>query len=404
MDILFLLGLFPKEYENEILKNSIRGVQNAANKFQWGIVNGFDKNVGNSIRILNSPYVGSYPKRYKEFFIPDFSFCHCTGAVDHNVGFCNLSGYKTVSRYYGLKNHIKRWANDGEKDKVIIAYAMTSPFVELLYYVKKNYPHIKSCLFVPDLPEYMNAGASTKIFYKVGKTIQINHFRRKLKLIDCYVFLTKYMPEWFDWNIRYTVVEGISNINNNEIMTCTKKETIKEKKLIYAGMIEEKYGLLDLVNAFMQINNDEWSLEIFGRGSSEETIRKLVEKDNRVHLRGMVSNDEVLEEQKRAELLINPRNDKDEFTKFSFPSKVIEYMSSGTPMIGYKLSGMPDEYLGYFFEVKDETDGLRKSIEAAMGMSSQERMEFGEKAKCFILEHKNSKTQMKKVIDLLNSF
>lgn len=76
MKILCLMGLFPKEYEQTILDNSVVGVQNAANKFQWGIVKGFDAIPEVEIKILNSLYIGSYPKRYKQLKIPTFEFSH----------------------------------------------------------------------------------------------------------------------------------------------------------------------------------------------------------------------------------------------------------------------------------------------------------------------------------------
>ena len=41
-DIVCLTGLFPEEYVDEINKYSLTGVQNAANKLQWGIVKGLD--------------------------------------------------------------------------------------------------------------------------------------------------------------------------------------------------------------------------------------------------------------------------------------------------------------------------------------------------------------------------
>lgn len=400
MDILCLMGLFPKEYEKTILENSIGGVQNAANKFQWGIVNGLDGIEDVHFKILNSLYIGSYPKRYRELKIPSFEFSHSEGAKDINVGFTNLSFFKMYSRYWGIKKEVDKWAtNNSNEKKAIIAYAMTSPFVEILNYVKKKYKHIICCLVVPDLPEYMNVSSSEKNLYKIAKSLQIKHFKKKLKLVDCYVFLTEYMKDWFEWDVKYTVVEGISS----KTMSDVKKVECSNKRnaILYAGMIEEKYGVLALARAFMSVDNKEWTLELFGRGSSVEKIEELSKKDSRIHLRGMVPNKQVLQEQREAAFLINPRNDKQRFTKYSFPSKIIEYMGSGTPMIAYKLSGMPEEYLEYFIRIKDESDGLKKCIEEAISLSEGERNEIGEKALNFIICEKNAIKQTQKIVEML---
>lgn len=398
MDILCLMGLFPKEYEKEILKDSVGGVQNAANKFQWGIINGLDGIKDIRFRVLNSLYIGSYPKRYRKLRIPSFKFLHSKGANDFNIGFINLTILKTISRYFGIKREIDKWALDGGSDqKVIIAYAMTSPFVEILNYVKKKYPQIICCLVVPDLPEYMNASLSENKFYKILKNFQIKHFKNNLKKIDCYIFLTEYMKEWFSWDIKYTVVEGISSKTLVDLKNFRQEN--KKKSILYAGMIEEKYGVLDLVKAFMKIENQDWTLELFGRGSTLEEIKKLAEQDTRIHIRGMVPNDQILKEQKKVELLINPRNDNQEFTRYSFPSKVIEYMGSGTPMIGYKLSGMPEEYVKYFIQIKEE--GLEVALKESISLSEKERNKIGENALKFIVNEKNAVKQVEKIIKLL---
>lgn len=401
MDILCLMGLFPKEYETTILKNSKGGVQNAANKFQWGIVNGLDGIENVQFKIVNSLYIGSYPKRYKELKIPSFKFSHSDNAKDINVGFTNLTILKNFSRYKGIKNQVDEWAKEKKEDqKVLLAYAMTSPFVEILNYVKRKYPHISCCLVVPDLPEFMNASSMEKSLYKKAKKLQINHFKRNLKKVDCYVLLTKYMKEWFEWDVKYTVVEGISSKTKEDLK---KPDQIKEKRksILYAGMIEEKYGVVDLVKAFMQIDNDEWSLELFGNGSSVNKIRELSKDDSRIHLRGLAPNAQVLREQKEVELLVNPRNDTQSFTKYSFPSKVIEYMGSGTPMIGYKLSGMPEEYKEYFYCVNNTENGLYDTLKMAMQLSSKERNEMGLQAQEFIVTKKTAVVQCNKIIEML---
>lgn len=403
MDILCLMGLFPKEYEKTILNDSLGGVQNAANKFQWGIVDGLEKIDNVNCKIINSLYIGSYPKRYKTLKIPTFKFSHSEGSEDLNVGFTNITFLKNYSRYRSVKKEVNKWAKDntGEK-KAIIAYAMTSPFVEILDYVKKRYPQIVCCLVVPDLPQYMNASLMDNKLYKSAKKYQIKHFKHRLRRTDCYVFLTKYMQEWFDWDVKYTVVEGISS--KSEMDNFDINQRSKKKAILYAGMIEERYGVLDLVKAFMKIKDKDWSLELFGNGTSVDAVKKLAEEDSRIHLRGLAPNEMILSEQKNVELLVNPRNDTQSFTKYSFPSKVIEYMGSGTPMIGYKLSGMPDEYVDYFYCVNSqEEDGLYNTLKMAIELSSEERKKMGIKAQKFIVNQKTAAIQCEKIIKMLRA-
>ena len=402
LDMIGLMGLFPKEYEETILNNSIGGVQNAANNFQWGIVKGMDRVDDVNFRIINSLYVGSYPKRYKEKKIPYFKFEHAFGKKDINVGFCNITVYKNLSKYIGIKKEIDKWAKVGiHSNKVVIAYAMTSPFVEILKYIKKTYPDILCILVVPDLPEYMNVASESKYLYRKLKKIQVNHFKRNLKKIDGYVLLTDAMKEWFDEEINYVVVEGIASRIIEE--TNNTYSSNNKKSILYAGMIEEKYGVLDLVKSFMKIENDEWELNLYGVGQSLEKIKEISKIDNRVNIHGIVQNSLVREEQKKADILINPRNDNHEFTKYSFPSKIIEYMSSGTPMIGYKLSGMPDEYRKYFYEIPQTDNGIYETLIEVMSKTDDQRKKMGMEALEFIKNKKNSKIQCEKILELVYS-
>lgn len=401
MEVLCLMGLHPTGYEDEIAKNCISGMQTAANKFQWGIVNGITNNENVHVRILNSMYIGSFPKRYRKLIIPTFPFCHKDGADDLNVGFVNLTGYKVISRYVGVRRKIKKWINQLEgKSGVIIAYAMTSPFVEILNYVKKHYPHIKCCLVVPDLPEYMNASRYQSRSYHIRKSIQCNHFRRMLKPVDGYIFLTDAMKDWFNWNVKYCVVEGISLRTKADLMP---QSVTKKKNILYAGMIEAKYGVVELVQAFHNIDAEDWQLHLYGGGSSLGEIKTIAQDDTRIVIHGMVPNSEVLKAQSESEILVNPRNDNNEFTKYSFPSKVIEYLGSGTPMIGYILPGMPKEYYDKFYVVPKEENGLEKCMKEVMNLSSEERKEKGREALEFVVHEKNAVTQGNKIVDFIVS-
>lgn len=282
----------------------------------------------------------------------------------------------------------------------VIAYAMTSPFVELLTYIKKKYPATKCCLVVPDLPEYMNAGAREKKLYSLLKKIQIKHFKKHLRTVDGYVLLTKHMEEWFDWDIRYTVVEGISLKKENTMSTLVPQ---KDQSILYAGLIEEKYGVVDLVEAFLNIDNPEWRLDLFGTGSSIGKIKDMIGEKQNVVVHGRVPNSEVLTYQEKAAILVNPRNDRHDFTKYSFPSKIIEYMGSGTPMIGYQLSGMPEEYLSHFYVVDPENGGLKGCLEYVMSLSETERNKKGIDAFEFIVSEKNPVKQTDKIVNLIRS-
>lgn len=396
-DIVCLTGLFPEEYVDEINKYSLTGVQNAANKLQWGIVKGLD-GLGENVTIFNSIYVGSYPRLYRKIMIPTFHFSHGSEKNDINIGFINIAGIKVLSRYYTVKRELDKWASvDSGREKVLLIYAMTTPFAQLAGYIKRKYSSIKVIYIIPDLPMYMNV---TKVqesaVYRTRKKIEEFLFHRSLKNVDGYVLLTDGMKEWFTTDINYTVVEGMATIDN----TIEVDDIKKKKQILYAGGIKREYGVIDLVSAFSQIDDPEWELVIYGDGTDMESVCEYAKKDVRIKIMGSAPNAVVMKHQREAALLINPRKNQ-EMAKYSFPSKTLEYMLSGTPMLGYKLAGIPEEYYDNMFVIQDSENGMEKALRMAMDLPETERIKMGEKAKHFVVKEKNPEKQCKKILELI---
>lgn len=101
-------------------------------------------------------------------------------------------------------------------------------------------------------------------------------------------------------------------------------------------------------------------------------------------------------------MLVNPRQNNEEFTKYSFPSKNMEYLLTGRPVIAYKLDGIPDEYDNYFYYVEDDSiDSFTRKIEEVLLMDEETRSEFGDRARSYVLNEKNNIYASKKIIDMI---
>ena len=184
------------------------------------------------------------------------------------------------------------------------------------------------------------------------------------------------------------------------------KETIEDKEkdrkvIMYAGTLQEDYGLWHLIHAFLLICDDKYFLQIAGSGDMAEEIKQLSEKNDRIQYLGFISPAEVSEYQQRADILVNPRTSAYEFVKYSFPSKIMEYLASGTPYVGHRLPCIPSEYDLYIQYPKDESDeALMEKIVEICELSLEERKAIGEKARNFIIEEKNPKVMCKKIVHM----
>ena len=399
--VLFLGGVFLPGKEKEIIKNTKGQAQNAANSFQWKIIEGLDNWLLEPTTIVNSIFIGSFPRYYKKLFIKkeDFNHSNKENHKDYNLSFLNLPFVKHVSKYNGIKKCLKKKVNLKEYD-VVVGYIMTNAIVQGLNYAKKLNPNLKTCLIVPDLPEFMNLSGRRNFIFDCIKKRNNKVLYKQIQKIDNFVVLTKAMAEALHVEDKSIVVEGV--VSSNGLKNSTKKENKKDiKRLVYTGTLDQKYGVKDLVDAFIEIPQQDVELIVCGEGNTREYILEKSKQDERVKFKGLVCQEEAMELQRNAYLLINPRNSKEEYTKYSFPSKTMEYMLSGVPVLMYKLDGIPDEYDDYLYYINETENGLKESLLEVLNIPKEELQKKGENAQNFVLENKNNLVQTKKILDMI---
>lgn len=403
MSIMLLFGLFPKEHKELISKQSRGLIQYAADALQWSFVQGIT-HFSKEVSLTNLQYIGSYPKLYNKFRIPGFRFNICSTECDNrgeNVSFINLFLYRNLSRYLNAKRSLLKWGKHTAGKKTIIIYAVHTPFIKAAVEVKKELPEIDICLIVPDLPKFMSS--NNNIFVRILKSYNEYQLSKLYKHIDKYVLLTENMKDMFPIvNNKFTVVEGIYSENSNVNVPINQK--CKIKTIFYGGTLAESYGVLNLVKAFCNLQNKDYRLVICGDGDSRNKILRISAKDKRIIFKGQLPREEVLKQIQEASLLVNPRNPEGEFTKYSFPSKTMEYLGSGIPTLIYRLEGIPEEYFHHCFTLKDNSiEALSNKIEEILSMDSKILEKMGVDARNFILLKKNPVEQCKKVMKLIEA-
>lgn len=406
MDMLFLCGVFDYLQEEVISMKSKTGVQNAANKLQWNLIDGFMNIKDLDIQILSAPFIGTYPNGYRDIFFKQAQFKYKNRVEINYIRFNNIWGYRNISRKNNLIKQIKKFTNKKSNEKVIIIYSVHTPFIQAAVHAKIIDPSIQLCLIVPDLPQFMNLREKKSKIYEKLKKIDIKLFNKYINYIDCFVLLTEQMKHKLPINEKpYIVMEGVINIEE----TNYDRELIKSQKLdnmtiAYTGTLNKKFGIINLLEAFERVEMENVKLILCGRGDSESVIKEYSLKDNRIIYLGELSNKEVIKIQREATILVNPRQNNEEFTKYSFPSKNMEYLLSGRPVIAYKLDGIPDEYDNYFYYVEDDSiESLARKIEEILLLDEDVRSRFGMNARSFVLNNKNNIIASQRIIDMIKN-
>ena len=131
-------------------------------------------------------------------------------------------------------------------------------------------------------------------------------------------------------------------------------------------------------------------------------LLQIAAEDDRIFYGGMLLNTEIVDKEQEATLLVNPRPTEEEYVKYSFPSKTMEYMASGTPVLTTVLPGMPKEYHPYVFLLEEETaDGIAKMLKEVLSQSDEALFQKGRDARRFVLEQKNNVIQAGQILEML---
>lgn len=391
---MFLGPLYPAERENDIMKNAISKPNNAPNMYQWNLLAGLHQIVGDMLHVINVLPVGTWKRAYQKLVLKDNDW-RSRGVDGHEIGCINLPFVKQWMRSQKAKKLLRKRANENTE---IIIYSAYMPFLRAAYHLPKS---VKVTAIITDLPEFYDLGKTSRL-KKVLRKCQNRMIYKYLNRVDRFVILTDQMREPLHIGNRpYVRMEGICNSERQE----SSPVDTGKKAILYSGTLHNQYGIKNLLTAFEGIENQEIALWICGSGEAEKEIKELAAKDRRIQYFGYCTMEKVAQIRSEAAILVNPRTNEGEYTKYSFPSKTMEYMASGKPVIMYKLDGVPDEYdryLHYADALDDCVAGLRNAIMRVIE-NYDTALEKAALAQNFVLQTKNARTQAEKIIHMMEN-
>ena len=302
-----------------------------------------------------------------------------------------------------------QWLEKNKNDECAILSYSIPPFLakDILKCGEKF--NVPCYAIVPDLLQdmYKNHKANS-----IVNKLRNSYLKSAVKVqgeFKGYVFLTEAMSKVINPDKPYIVIEALADVekhncdsDNNCVLKDNKDANLS---IMYAGGLHEKYGILNLLDAYELIEVPNVELWLFGNGSAVNTIIERSRHNSRIKYFGSVTREEILEYEKKATLLVNVRNENDEYTKYSFPSKIIEYMLSGTPVLSTVLPGIPKEYFQYIIPIEDNAiDTISKKINEVLLIPKEEKELLGKKAQQFIVTRKNSSVQVDKLLKFIKNY
>ena len=391
MDILYLSSLCSsREYER--MFNLYKSTSShASQKFNRLFVRGLLEN-GCNVETLTQRIIFNYTKDEQTHEDEDENDVHYTYLPVYKGKLANR--IKTI---WNTFRFVRKWQKKHPDGYVICDIILGEMSIGV--WLASKFSKINSTAIVTDVPS-IRAGDSRKGL----KAIPIKIKNSMIAKYKSYVFLTEQMNTKLNPRKRpYAIIEGL--VDDTITDTPNKIENkYPEKTVMMAGLLRDIYGVDMLVEAFKEVDCPYAKLKFYGKGSSVKKIEEAAKEDERISYCGELTNQQIVEEEKKCTLLINPRPPIGEWTAYSFPSKNMEYMASGTPLVAFDLPCIPDEYNSYFYHLNEySVESLRGVLSDLLNKTPEELNKFGTVAQKWIVDKKCPKIQVEKYINVLRT-
>lgn len=376
--------------------------QMAANRVEGYYIEGLSHILNRRVDVLSALVTVPFPKA-RTFFVRG-NQCTTESATVQNAGFLNIPYASLFFQTASLCALAKKWAGENkDKSVLVVVYAMRLPFLAAAQKIKRMIPSATVINIVPDLPEYMhfNQTLLRRLLSKANQSVLC----KKQTCVDGFVLYAEKMKDALQIGDKpWIVTEGIFNAKP---IAATKRdlEPTDQKQagrtIVYTGGMEQEYGLDLLIEGFLLADIPSAELHLYGSGSYAKKVIEVQKQAPSVKYMGLVDSAEAYSAMCCADLLVNPRPSTADFTKYSCPSKVLEYLSTGVPVLMTRLGGIPSAYYSYAYTIEEETaEGLARSLQYVFSQSEAARMELGKRARAFILDKKNASTQVSRLLEL----
>lgn len=395
---LFLGFAIPNEEMQKVFElDNFPQIQ--THKFNWNLIKGLEYHNEFDFTYISSRPVTDYPNFPQKKINKNEWLVRLYGKNVKiiEVPFYNKGILKLVTRffstiYYSIKNFHAKKNKSG-----VIVYSVNVPYMIVGLIISKIYKmdYIAIWTDPPSVVSVNDIGIKSKL-----RSIELNISKFLMKRASKVIALTKDLAKDFAPDKPYIVMEGIID-DSEAIDNYNKDKNDNNTRVVYAGSLSKRYGIKNIVEAFILLDDKSIILEVYGRGDYESELAEVCRANKNILYKGFISNKEVLRIQRNADFLINARSDKDDYVKYSFPSKTLEYMLSGTPFITTMLPGIPDEYRDYVIELdNNEKETIKNKIIEVANYDMDTRDIIGHKAQQFA-KTKNYYDQGKNTIEFL---
>ncbi|MGI6713708.1 MAG: glycosyltransferase [Bacilli bacterium] len=257
----------------------------------------------------------------------------------HYVGFYNSKIRRRISLFHQLRKTIMKILELNGLNTLLIVDGLSYLLTRVALEFKKTY-RLPILGIYTDNPNNLT-GVSQKYIKKLEKTYAD---------IDLYFSISPALNLYVNPNGKPSLIyEGLS-VPLKAINPRIPEEY--GRYFFFAGALLEKYGLRMMIDGFLESHVKD-KLLIAGHGKGADIVLEANRRNNRVIYLGLLTENEVANFATHSLASLNPRPLDSKRDLQSFPSKVLQYLSMGTPVISTKHPRLYDLFKDEVLWLKD---------------------------------------------------
>jgi len=360
-------------------------------KFAWAFVDALQQN-GVEVDLLSAAPVSNYPSS-SHLVWPMKRFVE-RGATGLLLPFVNALVLKHLTRFVAcvvlgtrrIRRHRSQW---------LLVHGVHSPFLWYAIYARRR-TGVRLAAVLSDPPGVMRR--SDGRVARSLKRIDIGVTKGALRHFDAVIALSEPLADDFAPGVPKLLMEGLFMASTADIDV--RPEPVERPRIVYAGGLMAEYGVLNLARAVSESDMDV-TLELYGRGDAAEELSELSRRDDRIGIPVLLEPTELARRYRGARALIQPRQPDQDFVRYSFPSKLIEYMSTGVPVVSTRLPSIPSDYSPHLLWAESATPfGLRQAIGRCLALTPEEAERLGRGAAEFVTS-RSPAAQGRRIVNFL---
>jgi glycosyltransferase involved in cell wall biosynthesis len=384
--------------ESKILNQKISPVQ--TQRFGIALLEAIKDGVGSSVEVLSVAPILDFP--YSGYVVaPGAIWSIAKGIKAKMIPFINIFVLKHLSRFVGTFIYVYYWSlKNFSHKKVIIMHGVQSCKLWGVLLGQLLSPTTTISYLTDDL------GMPAKwegVLKKGFRKLDVILMKIGLRRVTGVIAMTPWLAESLAPDRRCLIMNGILNTSEHDFGKWEPKRG-SIFRIVYSGGLYSEHGIDLLLQAFNLANQPDWRLLITGYGDKKEVIRYASMKNPCIEYKGFLSTQELFSLYRSADVLVNPRLTATKLARMAFPSKLVEYLGTGKPVVSTLLPSMNDELKKHLVIASSDTPAeLLRCLETVASWEIDELRLWHERTKQFIRENLAPPVQGRKIREFIES-